>query len=303
MRGPRPASRRAYADEPTRAWVRSFASDADQVPRRLPRPGAQGGVRGLRRDRHAASTGCCSRRRTRSSTRAASRPSCAASASRATCTACPTTRASARRRSSSASARSSRSPRRTATRTSSPATASWPRTPTFVAAIEQAGARLHGPVVARGAPGRREGRGQEARALARQLGDPGRRRRHARARCCARAADRARARGAREGARARVRAGTTRATLEENAEALLQAGYAKLVELFTIEELQARGRARVPRDLAASTRPPHPLQAHRRRRRQGPAHRRRGPSRCAAAVRDVLAESKVLPAPARTGTS
>ena len=47
----------------------------------------------------------------------------------------------------------------------------------FIEAIEQAGDRLHGTVVARGAAGGRQGRGEEARARARQRGDPGRRQR------------------------------------------------------------------------------------------------------------------------------
>ena len=124
----------------------------------------------------------------------------------------------------------------------------------FIEAIEQAGLALRGPVVARGAPRRRQGRGQEARARARQRGDPRRRRRLARARCCARAKDRAGARGARARSTASPSAGTRRSTLEENAEALLQAGYAKHGRAGDDRRAAGGGRARSATRSGASTR-------------------------------------------------
>ena len=65
----------------------------------------------------------------------------------------------------------------TATPTSSPATASWPRTPSSSQAIEDAGHLLHRAVLVGDPPRGREGRGQEARAKPRQRGDPGHRQR------------------------------------------------------------------------------------------------------------------------------
>ena len=57
----------------------------------------------------------------------------------------------------------------------------------------------------------------------------------------------------------------------ENAEALLEAGYAKNVDLFTIDELQAEALELSNEIWRDHPTPPLPPQGHRRRRRQGPA--------------------------------
>ena len=278
-------------------WLRSFSLAAMKVPGRLPRPDAQGGVRRLRRDRHRASTACCSRRRTRSSTRAASRPSCAASASRANVHRVPDYTGAGqeekqeRIREIVAIARDARLHARLRR-------LRLHGRGRRVRRGDRAGrARLHRPVVARGAPGRRQGRGQEARALARQRGDPRRRRRHGARAAAARRRDRAalEALAKKHGPR-RSRWDAKRAPAA-NAEALLQASYAKHVDLVTIAELQAAALELCARDLARPPDAPHPLQGHRRRRRQGPAHRRRRPTQVRGRGAARCSPSRRRPAP------
>ena len=243
------SSRARFADERLGlgALVRSLG--ADQVPRRVPRPGAA-----QRRSRSStrsasASTGCCSRRRTRSSIRAASRPSCAASASRANVHRVPDYMGVGPGGEAAAHPRDRRD-RGVARLHARLRGLRLHGRGRGVHRGDRAGrARLHGPVVARGAQRGRQGRGEEARARARQLGDPGRRRRQ-RARAAARAAkDRAGARGARARSTGSPFAWDAGATLEENAEALLQAGYAKLVELVDDRRAPGAGRGRVPREI------------------------------------------------------
>ena len=225
---------------------------------RLPRPDAQGGDRRLPRDRHAASTACCSPRRTASSTRAASRPSCAASASRANVHRVPDYTGAGQEEKQRAHPRDHRDRRdaRLHARVRRLRLHGRGRRRSC-ARSRQAGLALHGPVVARGAPRRRQGRGQEARALSiGNVGDARRRRRRRRARCCASTEDTPALEAlAKEHGLASRAGDADDDALEENAEALLQAGYAKRVELFTIDELQARRCERLRRDLARAPGP------------------------------------------------
>ena len=265
-----------------------------KVPGGVPRAGAA-----TRRSRSStrsasASTGCCCPRRTRSSTRAASRPSCAASASRRTCTACPTTWARVRSRSRSGSARSSRSRVDHGYTHVFAGYGFMAEDAEFIEAIERAGVGFMGPSSRCRA---RAGAKDEAKKLARALGNaviPGRRRRVGARAARASAKDRAALEKLAEEARARLRAATRHASLEENAEALLQAGYAKHVELVTIEDLQAEARAQsATRSGREYPTQPHPLQVHRRRRRQGPARGREARRRSRPRSWTCCAESKV----------
>ena len=156
------------------------------------------------------------------------------------------------------------------------------------------GRRLHGPVVARAAPRGREGRGEEARAQPRQRGDPGRRRRERARAARAKVKDRSGAREDRRRSTASTSPGATGDTLEENAEALLQAGYAKSVELVTHRRAaEARPSASAPsiwRDY-----PTHRIRFKYIGGGGGKGQRVVSkPDQIAAAVMDVCAESKVI---------
>ena len=264
--------RRAYADERfgLGALVRP---GADQVPRGVPRAGAARGVRGLRRDRRPRVRDAAVREGldhlpALPRARAARLPLPRERAPRA--------RLHGRRpgREAAADPRDRRDRgRRTATRTSSRATASWPRTPSSSRRSSRPAIGFMGPssrVV------RQAGAKDEAKKLARALGNsviPGvdtvsARALLARARRTARALERSRAEHglafAWDGcARARgQRRGAAPGRLREARRAGHDRG------------APGAGRARVPRDLARVPEPPDPLQAHRRRRRKGPARGR-----------------------------
>ena len=142
---------------------------------------------------------------------------------------------------------------------------------------------------------RREGRGQAHRDREPGVGHAGRQRRH-RAHAAAQVP---RPRGAREaGARSTgstvAGARATRSCRSRTlAERVLEAAYAKRIDLFTHRRAgRARCGARPTRLLAEQPGPALPPQGDRRRRRQGPAHLRRRRRRCPALVREVLNEVK-----------
>ena len=172
----------------------------------------------------------------------------------------------------------------------------------FIEAIEQAGLGFMGPssrVV------RRAGAKDEAKKLARSLGNaviPGV------DDVSARALLRARRRTARRSRRSRRSTGSpsrwdAKTALEENAEALLQAGYAKTVELVTIAELQAAGAELLRARSGASTRATASASSTSAAAAARASAWSRSPSEVAAAVMDVLRRVEGASRPARTGTS
>ena len=183
-------------------------------------------------------------------------------------------------------------PRRTATTTSSPATASWPRTPSSCAALEEAGlcissARARTP---RWRPARRTR--PSARAIENDVSvTPGVERRHD-----AHAAAPASRTGRRSQKLAKAHGldvpelADEAMPLADAVERLLEASYRKQVDLYTIDELAETLRQEAAQ---AARRPAGPAlspEGDRRRRRQGPAHLRRAPPQVPTLVREVLAE-------------
>jgi acetyl/propionyl-CoA carboxylase alpha subunit len=161
----------------------------------------------------------------------------------------------------------------------------------FIEAIEQAGLCFVGPAsrVARGA-----GAKDEAKKLARKLGNsvtPGVDNVSALA-LLARSKDKA-SLSALAKSRGLTFSYDAKASLEDNAEALLQAGYAQSIELVTIEELQAAALEQSQAIWQA-----HPKSRIRYKYIGGGGGKGQrvvaAPGEVAAAVMDVLAESKVI---------
>ncbi len=165
----------------------------------------------------------------------------------------------------------------TATTRCSPATASWPRTPASCAPSRRPASPSSGPCSLHADRGRREGRGEAHRASRSSVSvTPGINdatvrtllRKHPDRAALARAGEgrtASRCRPARHGACAR-RSWRTQ---------VLEASYAKRIDLFTIDDLgeTLRLEARAPAARAAG--PTLPPEGDRRRRRQGPAHLQR----------------------------
>ena len=240
--------------ESPRAWVRSFACDDMKVLIVCRGPIRKEAIdvfreMGMTQRRHAALGEGLHRLPAR-----ARRPSCA-SWTRSTCTRCPTTPARPRRSASQRIRADHRDlPRPRLRRTSSPATASWPRTPSFVRALEEAGLTFIGPGSYTQMARRREGRGQAHRDRERRCRSRRASTTSPCARCCASTRTAPRSRSSRRSTGSSVRRSPTRPVpLAELAEQLLEAGYAKRIDLFTIDELARRCGSR-PSACSPSTR-------------------------------------------------
>ena len=163
----------------------------------------------------------------------------------------------------------------------------------FVEAIEHAGLGFMGPSSHVAAPRRRQGRGEEARARASAtpvipgVDDV------ARARWSRRRKDR---KGLEKLAKEHelAFAWNAKVSLEDNAEALLQAGYARSVELVTIADLQKEADRICARDLAPSTRPTASASSTSAAAAARASASWRSRTRSRTAVMDVCAESKVV---------
>ena len=163
----------------------------------------------------------------------------------------------------------------------------------FVEAIEKAGVGFMGPSSEGDPARRRQGRGQEARPGAGQRRDPG-----CRQRLGAGAGEAGRATGPPSRPSPRTRASSSPSTraisLEENAEDLLQAGYAATLELVTVEELQAQAKL----ECAEIWKQYEKNRVRFKHIGGGGGKGQRvvaSPDEIDAAVMDVLAESKALP--------